>query len=56
MEIQPFEWWCPCGHGPDDICLNGIIYGACSSDACGGSCTDDGTCQSLPGCCDPAGV
>jgi hypothetical protein len=43
---------CPCGHGPDDICLNSLIYGNCGDENCGGSCTDTGTCRSLPGCCD----
>jgi hypothetical protein len=45
---------CPCGHGPDDICLNGLIYGSCGDGNCGGGCTDTGTCQHPPGCCDPA--
>jgi hypothetical protein len=45
---------CPCGHGPDDICLNGRIYGNCGLPNCEGGCDPDaGECRSLPGCCDP---
>lgn len=44
--------WCPCGHGEDDICLNGAIYESCGDENCGGSCSDEGgQCRSLPGCC-----
>lgn len=43
--------WCPCGHGEDDLCLNGLIYGPCGSEYCGGGCDDIGRCQGLPGCC-----
>lgn len=43
---------CPCGHGEDDICLNGVIYGSCGDECCGGSCVDVDQCLSLPGCCD----
>jgi hypothetical protein len=44
---------CPCGHGEDDICLNGLIYGSCGNENCGGGCDPDaGTCYALPGCCD----
>ena len=47
---------CPCGHGPDDICLNGLIYGNCGDENCSGGCDPDaGKCQSLPGCCDATG-
>jgi hypothetical protein len=44
---------CPCGHDEDDICLNGTVYGKCSSPECGGGCDPDtgGACLSLPGCC-----
>jgi hypothetical protein len=43
--------YCPCGHGPDDLCLNGLIYGSCGDENCGGGCTDVDTCKVLPGCC-----
>lgn len=44
---------CPCGHAPDDICLNGLIYVSCGHENCGGACEEGGRCGSLPGCCDP---
>ena len=45
---------CPCGHGPDDLCMNGVIYVSCGADECEGACDDQGDlCQHLPGCCDP---
>lgn len=48
--------WCPCGHDEDDICLNGLIYGNCGDENCGGGCDPDaGACRSLPGCCDSDG-
>jgi hypothetical protein len=43
---------CPCGHSLDNICLNGLIYGECSSEYCNGACVDVDTCKRLPGCCD----
>lgn len=46
--------YCPCGggHGPDDLCMNGVVYGSCSSEVCGGACIDDGTCEGGPDCCE----
>lgn len=45
------ETWCPCGHviGDEERCLNGFVYGRCSSGQCPGVCTDTGTCTS-PDC------
>jgi hypothetical protein len=45
------EFWCPCGHGADDMCLNGLVYVSCGDDSCDGACIDAGRCSSLPGCC-----
>jgi hypothetical protein len=41
--------WCPCGHwtGGDYQCLNGLIYGPCGDENCGGVCDDTaGVCKS----------
>jgi hypothetical protein len=55
LAVAGYDPWCPCGHGEDDICLNGLIYGNCGDENCGGGCDPDagaGVCRSLPGCCD----
>lgn len=45
---------CTCGHHPDDICVEGVIYESCSSEYCYGACSDEGgKCKGGPGCCDP---
>lgn len=39
---------CPCGHPMGDyyLCINGVIYGPCDHENCGGVCEDAGTCAS----------
>ena len=40
---------CPCGHPMNDVylCINGRIYGPCSSEECNGVCDDTyGRCTS----------
>lgn len=43
--------WCPCGHGHPDLylCINGVIYGPCPDENCGGVCEAVGECTS-PDC------
>lgn len=43
---------CVCNHGPDDMCLNRLVYVSCGSEFCGGACEDAGSCKYIPGCCD----
>jgi hypothetical protein len=48
VEINVVTDGCPCGHPLNDAyrCLNGRIYGPCSSEDCDGVCDDTwGTCQ-----------
>lgn len=42
IESRPADR-CPCGHdmGGDYMCLNGLIYGPCGDDNCGGVCEDN---------------
>lgn len=54
IDMTPWEKPpCTCGHGPDGICLNGIVYESCGLPECYGACADNGTkCEFEPGCCD----
>lgn len=47
----PDENWCPCGHTVGDMerCIDGRIYGPCSSPDCGGVCEYYSPCTS-PDC------
>lgn len=49
IEPRPVEMvWCPCGHGHPDLylCINGVIYGPCPDENCGGVCEAVGECTS----------
>lgn len=35
---------CVCPGDDEYRCIRGIVYGPCSSDACGGVCTSEGAC------------
>lgn len=47
----PDAAWCPCGHTVGDMerCIDGRLYGPCSSPDCGGVCEFYGSCTS-PDC------
>lgn len=43
---------CPC-HANDGfyMCANGVVYGPCEYEACGGLCVDVDECKAPAGCC-----